>query len=190
MRTKLFNELDRIQYRSPEIRKTFKFTMEALQDRPCECLDIIESYLIDNKPNIRDYWIEDTIDEDTMSPVLIFHITPSDEIASYCKPSLAYLKLMQNCDNYLWKIKQFNTDLNKFLTEKYLHEMNSKQVRRDIARDIESFIAEHFKIDVQVLDTAKPQDVDKNVTQMKVFYDNEIFYVDEFIEYIYKNNRI
>jgi len=79
MKEKLLEKLEEMQNREVEIRKVLSFNVEDLQDNPNMCLAEVLEYLTEHNEKIKDYWIENNVNDDTFKPELILRMRLTDE---------------------------------------------------------------------------------------------------------------
>jgi hypothetical protein len=79
MKEQFLEKMQEMRSREVEIRKVLSFNVEDLQDNPNMCLAEVLEYLTEHSEKIKDYWIENNVNEDTFKPELILHMKLTDE---------------------------------------------------------------------------------------------------------------
>lgn len=69
---------------NPRLYKTFKFSMEDLQDSPERILEVV-NYLEMHKDKIEDYVIHTWTDSESFSPVIMIEVIPNEEFRKYMR---------------------------------------------------------------------------------------------------------
>ena len=135
MKEKIQQRILEMRQKKPLIRKHFSFSHEDLQDSPGECFRQIESYLVTYQDKIKDFSFDSYIVEETMRPVLVMLIEPTEEIALQMTSTPIYDVFLSDTT----KIEEIRNTLREVLS-KYLYEPNNEQTRFAISKDAQLII--------------------------------------------------
>jgi hypothetical protein len=156
MMEKIYKRLDEMNKRPHELRKTFSFNMEDLQDKPEICLKEIKDYLDLHGDKIDDFRFESYVDEETFKPMLIMHILLNEE----WQKMIVSNGLWENLIPATRKVESLREQVRSVM-ELYLYEINDATTRKQMAMHIQSVITIPGK-DVEVIDITTNEDVDAN----------------------------
>jgi hypothetical protein len=128
----IHKKLSEMQREKAELRKVFNFSMEKLQDTPGECLAEISDYLETYKDKIEDYYFKSYVDESTFQPVLVMHVIPTQQ----WRNSMQHFDFVGRFFDPESVVSAIRLNLEKIFS-KYLFEINDKETRLAMSKDME-----------------------------------------------------
>lgn len=127
------------------IKKTFKFSLEKLQDSPRDCFDEIFRYLNEHEGKIEDFWFDSYIDEETFLPHLVMNVVPVESIRQHILNS--HWEKLANVDIRPYTVQK---KVEKIL-ESFAGEANTPQVRESIKEIISQVLRTYIDVDFKVV---------------------------------------
>ena len=186
IKEKFFEKIAEMQSSPKTIIKTFRFTIENLQDNQNEALNEVLKYLEDNS-KILDYHLHQNIDENTFSPLLEMHIIPIESISVHLENFTWEDSFAMNKKHSISKIRK---DLDNILSN-YLFEYNDSATRNSMCRELGEYflsIDEH----PEFLDRTPLNDIEQGRCKLMIkdeFYTKWEMSIDEYLNMLYGTGK-
>lgn len=161
-----------------ELRKSFKFSMEKLQDEPKECLREVEQYLSQHSDKIEDYYLETYVDEETFAPVMVMHVIPNARWRSFMSRDGVWDYLLPET----MRLADLESKVRKVM-EWYRFQPNTVATRKRIAADLEKVLNVNCT-NPRVVDITSTENVNNGTSEFNVQEGDKEYSIEDYLRHL------